>query len=285
MARIAAVTILYHPGKSTADNILSYSKSVEKVYVIDNTESIGNKNEQSYLSIQNAIYLGDGKNQGIAVRLNFAAEMAIREGFDLLLTMDQDSCFLPGEFEKYLSCIQQCDTPSTVAQYGVAFNEYVESARGCEAKESLDIITSGSILSLSHFKKLGGFDETLFIDEVDFEYNYRIRHSGYRSLLYTGIRLEHSLGSSGMYRSLTGAKTSRSLHSPLRMYYMVRNFFYVNKKYGSVFAEHKRKRTRALINRLKNNLIYNNKRLQVLHMAFRGYFDYLASKTGKINSN
>ncbi|KIC91700.1 hypothetical protein [Flavihumibacter sp. ZG627] len=285
MARIAAVTILYHPGKSVADNILSYSKSVEKVYVIDNTDAIGNNNEQSFLSIPNAIYFGDGRNQGIAVRLNLAAEMAIKEGFHFLLTMDQDSYFEQSELEKYLTCFQKCEDPSIVAMYGVAFNEYVESSKGCEAKESLDLITSGSILSLSHFKTLGGFDEALFIDEVDFEYNYRIRDSGYRSLLYTGIRLEHSLGSSGMYRSLTGAKTSRSLHSPLRMYYMVRNFFYVNRKYGSGFAEHKRKRTRSLINRLKNNLIYNNKRLQVLRMAFRGYFDYLATKTGKINSN
>lgn len=283
MTRIAAVTILYNPDQSTPVNILSYSNLVDRVYVIDNTELINDTIAQTIKQISNAVYYHDGQNQGIAQRLNEAADFSINDGYELLLTMDQDSFFKPGEIEKYLHCVQVCKDPA-VAMYGVTFNEIVNPTKECNAQESLDLITSGSILNLIHFKALGDFDEALFIDEVDFEYSYRIRQSGYKSLLFSGIRLEHSLGNTGEYWSLTGKKTKRSLHSPHRIYYMVRNFFYVNNKYKNAFSDHKAKRKRALANRLKNNLIYNHSRFQVLGMAIKGYFDYLAMKTGKLNS-
>src|SRR3954467_15747776 len=91
--KIGAVVILYNPGEEVVDNIQSYLPYVEKVYVIDNSEKQREELVSKILSLPNVTYLSDGENKGIAVRLNHASIMAIAEGFEWLLTMDQDSYF------------------------------------------------------------------------------------------------------------------------------------------------------------------------------------------------
>lgn len=283
MARIAAVTIVYNPGAEVRDNILTYSAYVEKLYVIDNSENPVSGMVQELQKIPNCQYISKGINEGIAVQLNLAAKMAMDEGYDLLLTMDQDSSFLPGELAQYFNCVKNLTENSVVAMIGVNFNQRNQVTSNCEYIESVDLITSGSLVNLQIWKKIGGFDENLFIDEVDLEYCYKAVQTGFKTLQFTGVHLVHNIGNTQKVRSLKNLNNSnRSLHSPLRIYYMVRNYFYVNQKYPSGFEENKQKRRKALLNRIKNNMLYGNSRFKVLSMVIRGYFDYLAGKKGKL---
>jgi rhamnosyltransferase len=155
--KFAAVVILYHPCEKTLTNINSYYDHVDKVYVFDNTEK-GSELKYSLLSLPKISYHHDGQNEGIASRLNAAARMALDDGFDWLLMMDQDSGFSSTMMEHYLACVRNNQFHHEVAMFGVNFEEQLQPAESpCSAVFSNELITSGTLLNLSLFLVIGFF--------------------------------------------------------------------------------------------------------------------------------
>ncbi len=279
---VAGVVILYHPDDTVIENIQSYLPYVEKLYVADNTEG-----KMSGVSLQlkaqnKTQILHDGSNEGIAKRLNEAVTVAMNEGFQWLLTMDQDSRFEESEVQNYFSCANNYLHKNKTAMFGVEYEEK-SSLPDCIAKRKVQLITSGSIVNLSLFNIIGGFDEALFIDEVDLEYCYRSITKGYKIIQFPNIFLHHHLGSVSYHKSLKNlATTPRVLHSPVRLYYMIRNYLYVQKKYGNQFAENDKHRREALLNRIKNNLLYGDNRLKTIRYIVKAVVDYNNGKFYKL---
>lgn len=280
--KIAAAVILYNPDEKVLKSIQSYYTSVQKLYVIDNSETpslIKNTIEK----LDKAVYIHDGENKGIAARLNAACSIAIDHKFDYLLTMDQDSSFEKQIFQEYLKCVENLSSESGVAMVGVAYGGMTVEKNECSLKFVNFLITSGSILNLKSYKSIGCFDENLFIDEVDLEYCYNARSKGYKVAMFTNIYLNHSLGTKAWGISFkTLKRTPRTLHSPLRMYYMVRNYFYVNKKYPQLHLLDAGERKKGLFTRIKNNLLYGNKKGKLIKLIIKGYFDFKKNKMGKL---
>ena len=105
-----------------------------------------------------------------------------------------------------------------------------------------------------------GYDEKLFIDEVDHEYCYRCILNGFRIIRFEHIFFEHFIGKS-FFSGYFGliAKRYRIIHSPIRVYFMVRNYLFVKKKYSSYFkSEFKQRDTEVLVS-IKNNLFFSGK--------------------------
>lgn len=106
--RLLAVVVLYHPGKDLAGNINSYLPQVDRLLLWDNTP--GGGKEQLPLSgvthPERLEYRGCGRNVGIGVALNDAVAYAREHGYTHLLTLDQDSYFLPGVFRDYMAAIR-----------------------------------------------------------------------------------------------------------------------------------------------------------------------------------
>lgn len=65
--------------------------------------------------------------------------------------------------------------------------------------------------------KVGGMNDDMFIDGVDFEWCLRARNYGYKILQCTSAKLIHELGNGNSDKVLS--------HSPNREYYIVRNSF------------------------------------------------------------
>jgi rhamnosyltransferase len=225
----------------------------------------------------------DGTNQGISARLNQAARYAIDKQADWLLTMDQDSFFSGDYLKQYIECLSSVSDKDKVAMCGVAF-ESVPSTSDCAMAETANLITSGSILNLDIFKRVGGFDDNLFIDEVDFEYCARSMKNGFKTIQFTNVYLNHSLGTVSQHRSIKSLKkTSRTLHTPLRLYYMLRNYLYVRNIYQTNCSEILSLKKKALLNRIKNNLLYGNNRLKTFRYLLMAYRHYQAGKMGKLS--
>jgi rhamnosyltransferase len=146
-------------------------------------------------------------------------------------------------------------------------------------KEVVHAITSGSIINTTICKRLNGFEEKLFIDDVDFEYCYRCVIAGYKIIQLSNIYLNHSLGTQreAGYFSVLG-KSGRSIHSPFRIYYMVRNFFFVSTIYGKYLPEEMRQRRKELAVVLKNNLLFSGNFFKVLAAAIKGYLHFKLNK-------
>jgi len=95
--RLSAVTIWYNPDSSAVENVLSYCVLMERVYIVDNSPT---DNSRLSSKIKNAVYIPNLKNKGIASALNTGCAMASEDGFEWIMTMDQDSSWEKAEIEK-----------------------------------------------------------------------------------------------------------------------------------------------------------------------------------------
>ena len=281
MLKLAGVVILYHPDLSkTIENIATYASQLNKLYLFDNSvqPSMDVSKDLAHLKIP-IEYITTGTNEGIAKRLNEASHKARQESYDFLLTMDQDSSFKPGDFEKYKSLIQSSNN-SNVAQYGVNHQPDFTPAKDLP-EEALALITSGSILNLSLTDKVGVFNEYFFIDFVDTEFSYRVIQNGYINLMFSNIVLNQSLGTLIEGRSLVSLKKSkRIIHSPIRVFYVIRNGLYLLFKVKGLSASMKQEVIRS-IKIIKNDLIYNPQLLAVYKNLFLGVYCFVFNKMGK----
>ncbi len=281
MEKIFGVVILYNPAAEVISNIAGYLPFLNELMIIDNSEP-ASKLDWPGWSNQVTI-VQDGENKGIAERLNKAARYAIGKEAKWLLTMDQDSFFSGDYLRRYLDCVGSISDKDKVAMCGVAF-ESVPLVADCSIFETDNLITSGSLVNLDVFKKIGNFDEKLFIDEVDFEYCARAAKSGFKTIQFRNIYLNHSLGTVSAHRSFKSLKkTSRSLHAPLRLYYMVRNYLYVRDRYHIECDKTLKVKKAALLNRIKNNLLYGKSRLETFRYLLLAYRHYKAGKMGRLS--
>ena len=128
---IAGVVILYHPDMELLlANIQSYNTGLKQLYVYDNSDTKTLGIEEALLKLNPSIeYKYFNANEGIAKRLNQAMDQASLNQYDYLLTMDQDSSFKAGDFEKYKSLIQST-AYNHVAQFGVNCQPDYTQSRG-----------------------------------------------------------------------------------------------------------------------------------------------------------
>lgn len=281
MEKVFGVVILYNPSDDIKQNILTYLHKMEKLFVFDNSERIVDRKLEELG--HKVIVVADGVNRGISERLNAGARAAIREGGKWLLTMDQDSFFSETMLDQYWHCINKFDHRDEVSMFGVEY-EKADKRSGCESETTTQLITSGSLVNLLLFPEIGGFNEQLFIDEVDSEYCFKSNQKGYQTVKLKNIFLNHSLGVVSTHRSLKSLKiTSRTLHSPLRVYYMIRNYLYISREYQKEQPSSFPYRKKALLNRIKNNFLYGKDRVLLIKYLWLAYWHFKTGKMGKYN--
>lgn len=283
---IAACVILYNPKIEDLQNITSYLSKVNKLYVYDNSAT---KLESSFINENEKInYFWDGENQGISIRLNQAAKKALSDGYDKLLTMDQDSSFLEENIDKYFRDIENFKGAENVANFGLEYNKVdIKCDSNKIIYEEVDhLITSCSVINLNLFEKIGGFDENLFIDGVDIDYCYASMKNGYKNIQFKNNFFKHSLGEPvrrGSISSLYLIKKNRVIHSPLRVYYMYRNVLYLEKKYNSDFPELTKKLYKDYTHHIKRCVRYSKNIIKVYKYKFKAYRDFKNNRMGKID--
>jgi len=165
--KIAGCVILYNPKIDTIDNILSYIRYIEQLYIIDNGG--GGIVYSRFADNPKVKFIQHKENMGIAYSFNEVLKDA--EGkFELLLTMDQDSCFFDDSMKTYVNEIPKFDWSKTLA-IGPKIVE-PDFCMSTDSKKSStkwnlaeNMITSGNIISVKNALLIGGFDEDLFIKE------------------------------------------------------------------------------------------------------------------------
>ena len=281
MINIAACFIIYNPPTNSLQNIFKVSHVINKVFVADNSAACTfSKNDFGEFK-DKIVYVFDGVNNGIAARLNEICNAAIADGFEWLLTMDQDSYFEQTHLENYINTISLYNGKENVAMFGVNYESQQNKKKGTEEVEEL--ITSGSIVNLMLFKNISGFNKDYFIDQVDTEYCLRSILKGYEIIKVNDVFMHHQLGETSNHISFkTGKPAKRSLHSPERIYYMTRNFLYLKNSYQNNFPVLIIRHQRALLNEYKNNILYNQNRLLAIKNILKGAIHYLKKKKGAV---
>lgn len=269
------VVVLYNNALPNYENLIRSNNDII-IIVVDNT-----LDRKLPLSRDNYVYLPLSENTGIAHALNIGCLYAIEKyNAEWVLTMDQDSIIPSNMIYCYSSFVNSAnDAIGLICPLINVYNgENKKSSNNVvEVKTAL---SSGSYINMRAYKEIGGFKDELFIDEVDFDYCYRLRLHGYRIFQLNYVTLQHQLGNTKEYRLLGKHLFYVLNHNCLRHYYMQRNSLYMSKWYSKRFPELKRPYFNAIIAIVKVILFEDNK-LKKIRYRIKGYLDYKNSILGK----
>ena len=273
--KLCGVVVWYNPGIQEVTNIKSYLNNIDKLFVVDNSV-IDNKQLLQKLETNYKIeYTSNGENLGIARALNLGCQSAINQGYDWILTMDQDSEFEKMMVEKYKRNVEEMiEKDKSIAIFAPVINK--KQMEKCEYVNK--VITSGNILNLNAYEIVKGFDDELFIDEVDHDLCFNLLNKGYKIYQFSDIKLKHKLGDSKKISVLNKTFTAMN-HNYIRKYYIVRNRLVVKNRYPQYTAGYLKSN---IIDLCKVILGEDDKQRKIKYML-KGYIDYKKNKLGKID--
>jgi rhamnosyltransferase len=282
---ICAVFITYHPGAGFMDRVASVRKQVGDVVIVDNHSDDSELNVLCGISRRTGINLiKNDENLGVATALNQGIRWAKGRGFKWMLSLDQDSipeeCMVD-EIEKAYRDYNKKEKIAVIGSY------YWYEKRKKELNkdehswlEEKTVITSGSLISIDVYDKIGPFRDDFFIDHVDHEYCLRAISNGYKVLALKKIVIRHSIGSPTLHK-LFGREYASSNQSPERRYYATRNLTLLVRE--NLFKE-----TRWILDTLFLTmvqtvlmLLFEDRRLLKLRGMCVGFLDGIRGVVGK----
>lgn len=281
--KIGALIVSFNPSiKLLQENINAIVNQVSTVVVVDNGSNNVNDVEK-LLQNYGVSLIKLEKNFGIAAALNRGMEFLKKENFNWVLTLDQDSV-VPKDIIQKLTDTKEFK----IKNVGLIAADFINSAAGEISSErsgvvgySRRVITSGSLTNVKVWSIIGGFDEQLFIDAVDHDFNQRIIQMGYDIFQINDVQIKHALGQSMKSNNNILAQiigffgSQRSEHSATRLYYIYRNEIIFIKRYSKrktydylrlisdmrrlVIASHPIKQTKAALMGIKDGIKYSTK--------------------------
>lgn len=231
---VAAGIVTYNPElELLKKNIQAVLPQVELLIVVDNHSDCIRQIQELLLSFDRPIVLiQNEENMGIAKALNQIMDYAQRQQNGWVLTLDQDSIIPSGMVAELLAHAQA--NVAIVCPTIRDRNAHMDF--GPDKISPEQCITSGSLTNVAIWKRVGGFDEKMFIDEVDFDYNYRVLKAGYRIYQDSHVILDHAFGAAKQIR-IFNRSFAITNYSPTRKYYTTRNKIYNCYKNDQPFAK------------------------------------------------
>ena len=293
MRQILAVVLCFHPDPTSLQSLsLVLQQEGVPVAWINNglPGSLDVAKTQNVLSIVEL-----GHNLGVAVALNRGFELAIQNGFDAVISFDQDSrpaVGMVGQLQNawHKASLQMSQVgaigPATVdfqsgqemftfAPYNWTRQRFLPSQNKTYVVDHL--ITSGCLTPCAVWQDVGPMTESLFIDWVDNEWCARARLKGYQLLMDGGIKMDHSIGE--VSRPLLWRRFH--FHAPLRHYYLLRNALLIAKqsKFDPGWRIH---HILYALRVIVASLLLGKQKLSRLSYAWRGLVHGLTGRSGKI---
>jgi len=220
-----------------------------------------------------------GENRGVGHALNRGVQRARQMGCAWLLTMDQDSIACPRMVETLLACRESHyvgDQAVISLSPAIIDSHYRGTAQNAKLRHRhearLVVITSGHLVKLSAYDKIGTYDERMFIDSVDFEFCLRLNAAGLKTIRCYDAKLYHSLGAKKSFK-LFGWKITFTTHSPIRRYYIVRNHVYITSKYLFRFPMWCIRKHLGMLGLIFQILLLETDKRENARQIYRGFID------------
>lgn len=222
------IIVTYNPDYTQLSiNLDKHVKIAKHVIVVDNGSMEFSQCLQTKKNYNGIEFICNKENKGIAYALNQGIKRAISLSFEWILTFDQDSCPNEHILHYYSSVVKNEDEDLGLIGTSFSENDLEDFSEIIpEARISATIITSGTLHHQSLFQKVGLYDETLFIDCVDFDFSIRVLLKGLRNYRVERALIRHHLGN-----PITKWGVTSSNHTPLRRFYWARNTILLNKRY------------------------------------------------------
>ncbi len=277
--RLAGI-VLYNPNLDRLkENICSVSSQVDEIVCIDN----GSENIKDVLCLINKFspmrisLIQNKANFGIAKALNQILDYAKDNKYDWVLSLDQDSIVMSGLLDDYESFINSTDKigklSGQLAMLSTVYsdrNSEMKAQTSGEYEEIKECITSASYSNVDIMLSVGGYDEKMFIDYVDYDLCATLKEKGYSIVRINKIGLIHEVGKAKTVK-LFGVITNVHNESAFRKYHQIRNHLYYIKKhhdYINPIVEYRR-----IIKLFILTIIYENDKRNKLRFMFKGISD------------
>ena len=227
MNDIYAGIVTYNPVITILkENVDAIHNQVFQVIIFDNGSNNIEDIKKISSEITNIIVLESPENLGIAAALNKLMQWGYENNYDWMLSLDQDSICPNNYISAMRPYLMIEENLGIVAPIIIDRNiSIVGHNPKAEYAHVNTCITSGAFSKISAWKKIGKYDESMFIDSVDFEFCYRMRKKGYGIIQVSSMRLVHKLGNSKKRQFLLW-RVNVTDHSAFRKYYMARNNVY-----------------------------------------------------------
>jgi len=225
-----AVIVTYYPDQDFKGRVEAFRREFSSIVVVDNSDS---DVVRQYLTgfLASGELLCNPSNLGVGAAFNAGVEHASMCGAFWVACFDQDSLILSGATNVYLSVLKEC-----LGRDVIVGSNYNGRRNLPLVKRSADItgnsgfavttvISSGTVCLIESWQRLGGLNESYFIDSVDHEFCLRAKAQGFLILLTVENTIVHNIGLDN-----TGG-IGVPLHAPYRKYYIFRNVVLTIKEY------------------------------------------------------
>lgn len=279
---IYALVTLYRPSDKVLDNIRRISSQVNYVYVLDNSPFINDV----YKTLEKTEYIYNGENLGLSNAFNKILKEKDFDSDDFIIFFDQDSTISDFYIESLMSVFENGEKKLNIGALGpIIFDRNTnKTSMGKNIDDSLcedisvvpRLITSSLLCRYESLKKIGYWDENIFLDWADFDLSYRFQVNQLKCCIANNIRLNHCLGDNN--KSFLGREYP--YYSPIREYYQVRDSLILIKKKTTPLKEKIGMLYVAFIRTWIHFFIFDKKRERCF-FYFRAYCDFARKRFGE----
>ena len=233
--KIIGIVVIYKPDiNKLIYNINKYICDISCLIIWENSP-LSNSEKKSIIdkcvNSEKINFAGNGINQGLGVAFNCALDIAVKDEYEFLMTMDQDTEWI--NFSKYISKINEVSD----FKIGIFGPKVINVFDNYSLKKIFDndeisltefVISSGAVYRVNVLSTIGGFAEEYFIDAIDEEICFRACASGFDTVYIHDSFILQEFGSYKK-RRIFGKSFATSNYSPFRYYHITRNHLWLAK--------------------------------------------------------
>ena len=278
-----ALVTLYYPDDSVRENIIQVLGLVDAVILLDNTPE--RDNSRLFSDVHNATYVAFKRNCGLSGAYNYCLKSIEKNCY--VVFFDQDSWCPENLIEQLRTDYEVCR--KRLCRQGVIGPAYFEKNAGKiilprrkkKIKSGLyevrSVITSGMFTELDVMRRIGFWNEEVFLDMADWDVCWRINKAGMFCCLTENAVLSHKHGK-GVHR-FAGVTIEEC--APFRIYYQIRDGLYLlGKNYSPL--KFRLKFVLMLIVRPIVHLLVLPEKRERIHYLLKGIQDYIRKIHGAL---
>lgn len=277
----ALITLFYPDYEKLEKNIRQILSYADRIYLLANSKVDFDLKNSSVVLIQNE------RNFGLSKSFNSGIRRAAEEGFEFAIFFDQDSFLSADNFERlFREMLREnkknaaCIGPSLkVRGNSINIPRWTRNGRFRTSGDVLsvnNVITSGMLVNISAFRKVGGFDENFPVDFSDFTFCWNCIRGNYAVLQSMDALMSHEIGNSGM--SL--GKHTVHFHAPYRNYFLVRDTLNIIFRYKSTPLKVRVRFLLLFPARLVLYFLKLDRKMERLRMCGYGLYDFVRGVHG-----
>lgn len=285
-----AIYVTMNPEPDFFKSLSRTATQVNQILIVDNNsrQEVFDKINQEITKYQNVTMIRNQENLGLATGLNIGVRHALANHADFIFTFDQDSIPQEGMISNMVNTYKKFSQEGNIGLLAPSYfdegsghqSQWFGTAKSAYSQTEI-VITSGSLVHSSVFKKIGLFDDELFVDYVDHDFCLRLKKAGYQIGIAKDAKMSHQMGAVRFHDWTLFSFYSHN-HSAKRRYYMARNRLILYRRYSFTKKWIYRDILFAIKDMVKIILVEEDK-LQKFKYILRGYFDGLLGRLGSID--